>query len=1179
MKTLWFYTITLLSLLLVGCNNGDSGLLDIPSGWTHNATSLVVTPKNESVPLGLTQQMHADAVLANSEVVDVTTNEALAWRSSDPSIATIDDNGLVKGVAEGTVTITAEGVNNDGSTVKDTATLTITDVVVKALQVTPANETTPVGLTRAFIAKAIFTDNSTRIVTNDPAINWSSSDTDIASIITGQTSGNGVAKGENLGTVTITAKGVAGGTTFQGTATLTVTDAVVTELQVMPTTNTTPVGLTRAFTAIAVLSDSNTVDVTNDPAITWSTGNTSVASIVSGETSGNGIAKGESVGSVTVTAEGTVNGMTLSDTATLTVTDAIITALKVTPTTETVPVGLSKPFTATAILSDGKTTIDVTDSPLISWTSSTPTTATINASGLATGVEVGTVMVKAAGVTPEGTELSDTATLEVTDAIITSLQVTPTTKTTPKGLSKTFTATAIFSDGLTTLNVTDDPSISWSSSDVNTATISSGLTSGNGEATGVEVGTVTITAQGSTPEGTSVEGTATLTVTDAIVTALQVTPPLKTIPKGLTQAFTATALMSDGTNVAVTDNAVVSWTTSDSAFATITTGQASGNGVATGEGVGKVTVIATGTVGTETFEGTAQLTVTDAVATSLAVTPADASIAKGLTQQYEATLTLSDGSTEDVTAETATSWTAGSAATIDAVGLAKGESVGEAQITASGTYDGVELSDTQTLTVTAAEMTGLEVTPETAEIAMGQEQQFTATAIFSDTSTEDVTAHTETSWVSSTNVASLSGATAGLSHGDNVGSTVITATYNGFSDTADLTVTAAVLESIGVTPGPISTTVGVPSWIVARGYYSNGTSSDITSLVDWTGQDPAIATVEGGVVTGVTPSSITSTIATLDGISSNEVTISVMKSVIAISIDQAPVIELSDRTPSMQLTATATYDDGTTGDVTDGLTWRIVQFSYGFGESNVSGQAMVSTVIPELITPNYRGEISAIERILLTEDGVVSPTGNTPYPDPNAAVVKESSVTVEYYGSSYYGYIYPSQDVNIVQCVSSVEPPEYGSCLKEFDYKVTVDGVTLWSPPGAAILAYGLGASGDLTFAGKGSVRSGRWGETYGTNLEGLDGYESGVIRCQELSELVGVELVFPDSDIFDKFSPKTTAELESLGTAAIFQMAENTGTILSLDDMLKGIKWKPGVTGEPLTSGGGGVSGVCVEN
>ncbi|ELB2105636.1 Ig-like domain-containing protein, partial [Vibrio parahaemolyticus] len=126
-----------------------------------------------------------------------------------------------------------------------------------------------------------------------------------------------------------------------------------------------------------------------------------------------------------------------------------------------------------------------------------------------------------------------------------------------------------------------------------------------GVAKGEQVGNVIITAQGTTPEGTAVSGTATLTVTDAVVTTLQVTPPLETTPKGLTRAFTATALMSDDTTVPVTDNTAVSWSTSDADIATITTGQTSGNGIATGEAVGTVTVTATGTVGTETFTGTA----------------------------------------------------------------------------------------------------------------------------------------------------------------------------------------------------------------------------------------------------------------------------------------------------------------------------------------------------------------------------------------------------------------------------------------------------------------------------------------------------------------------------------------------------------------------------------------------
>ncbi|MCG6461416.1 Ig-like domain-containing protein, partial [Vibrio parahaemolyticus] len=63
--------------------------------------------------------------------------------------------------------------------------------------------------------------------------------------------------------------------------------------------------------------------------------------------------------------------------AELTVTNAIISSIQVTPSTETTPVGLTKPFTATALLSDG-TSQEITSSPSLSWSTDNSSIATIS---------------------------------------------------------------------------------------------------------------------------------------------------------------------------------------------------------------------------------------------------------------------------------------------------------------------------------------------------------------------------------------------------------------------------------------------------------------------------------------------------------------------------------------------------------------------------------------------------------------------------------------------------------------------------------------------------------------------------------------------------------------------------------------------------------------------------------
>ncbi len=122
------------------------------------------------------------------------------------------------------------------------------------------------------------------------------------------------------------------------------------------------------------------------------------------------------------------------------------------------------------------------------------------------------------------------------------------------------------------------------------------------------------------------------------------------------------------------------------------------------------------------------LTVTAATLQSIAVTPANPSIAKGATQQFTATGTFSDGTTQNLTSTV--TWTSGTTttATLSASGLATGAGVGTSTITATSS----SISGSTLLTVTAATLQSIAVTPANPSIAKGATQQFTATGTFSD---------------------------------------------------------------------------------------------------------------------------------------------------------------------------------------------------------------------------------------------------------------------------------------------------------------------------------------------------------------------------------------------------------------------------------------------------------------
>jgi hypothetical protein len=253
--------------------------------------------------------------------------------------------------------------------------------------------------------------------------------------------------------------------------------------------------------------------------------------------------------------------------------------------------------------------------------------------------------------------------------------------------------------------------------------------------------------------------------------------------------------------------------------------------------------------------------------TAIAVSPGSATIASITTQQFTAMGRYSDDSERDVTAEV--DW-ASSAPTVTAVsgGLATPAGAGTATITAS--RDGV--SGSATLTVTAALLESIEVTPGDAAIANGTRLQLAATGHFDDQSTQDLTAQAE--WTSSdpnVTIGNVAGSK-GLATSTALGATTstITASFDAVVGSTVLTVKAVDLQSLEVTPAAATVTALHYQQFAATGHFSDATTQVMTAEVGWASSDTGVATVSAagrarGIYASTTPVTITATSSALLG--------------------------------------------------------------------------------------------------------------------------------------------------------------------------------------------------------------------------------------------------------------------------------------------------------------------------
>jgi uncharacterized protein YjdB len=627
-------------------------------------------------------------------------------------------------------------------------------VSLVSIEVSPVDPVIALGTETQLKATGIYSDNSKKDLT--PSVEWHSSDDAVATV------SHGVVRSVSRGSAVI---GAASGNIsgiISGSGTLTVTDATLVSIQVTPVNPGAALGTTKQFTATGVFSDDSAQDLTQQ--VTWSASDGAVA-FVSNTAGSRGLAAAAGIGATTVSA--TLDGVTGG--TGFTVTEAVLVSIQVTPANSSVPKGMTQQLTATGIYSD-HTTQDLTKQ--VTWGSSDSSVASVSnaagSNGLASALAVGPADVSA---TLDGVTGSTDVT--VAEAVLVSIQVTPTNPALAKGTTLQLTATGIYSDH-STRDLTKD--VTWGASDASVASVSNADGS-DGLASALAVGATSVGAALGT-----VSGTTNLEVTPATLVAIDIGPVDLSFSKGTTRQFAATGTYSDNSTQDITRQ--VTWTSSDPAVAFVSNAAGS-NGLASALAVGSATVSAA----LGPMSGTATLCVTAAVLVSIEVDPYDAATVKGVTRQFTASGIYSDSTVQDLTQQATWSTSVKKVASIsnaaDSRGLATPAKVGSTTI--SATLGGI--SGSTTLTVSNASLVSITVAPDGRNIQVGKTLQFTATGHYSNGMTLDITK--AATWKSSsTKVAKVSNTKKdkGLATGSKAGTTTITATLSKISGTATLTV-------------------------------------------------------------------------------------------------------------------------------------------------------------------------------------------------------------------------------------------------------------------------------------------------------------------------------------------------------------------------------------------------------
>ena len=494
--------------------------------------------------------------------------------------------------------------------------------------------------------------------------------------------------------VTLAFAGCSGG---GGTTAVTPPTPVLTSVGVTSPAQSVVAGQTLQLTATPRDQSGNAFSAT----VTWVSSAPTVATV-----SSSGLVLALVAGSTTITATATSGTLSVQGSTQITVTaHPVLTSVSVSAASTSLVAG-----TTLQLIASPKDQNGAAVAATVTWGSSAQGVATVSASGLVTGVAVGSVTITATA-TSGTTVVTGPITLTVTPAqVLTTVTITAPATTISTGATTQLSASTKDQFGAAIV-----ATVTWSSSAPGTASVSGG----SGLVTGVAGGTATITAS-ATAGGVTVTANVLITVVPPVLTTVTINAPATSVAVPGTIQLTATTKDQNGAVIAAT----VTWSSSASGIA----GVGSTTGLVTGVAAGSATITASATAGGVTVTSSVQITVTQPpVLTSVTISAAGSSVSVGGTLQFTASPKDQNGSAIAATLTWNSSVPAN--ATISNSGLVTGVGAGTTSITVSATAGGVTKGSAPTVvTVTAISYPasaavnatlGLTFSPSSVDIAAG----------------------------------------------------------------------------------------------------------------------------------------------------------------------------------------------------------------------------------------------------------------------------------------------------------------------------------------------------------------------------------------------------------------------------------------------------------------------------